>query len=113
PREAIGLAEGFRQHFRAEAGAAHSEHNGIDKGLALHPLRKGLIAIDRLLLARDSIEPAEPLVLVGPRPQRRIALPQRTHLAAGAPFLFGPFDVLLDRRTKLQLLAIDLRTEQL
>src|SRR5579871_291409 len=112
-RKARGFAKCFGKYLGPEARAAHAEHNGVREASVLHPPGERLVALDRLLLAFNGVEPAEPLVLVGAGPQRCVALPQRTYLAAGAPLLFGLDDVFLDYRAEFQSLSIDLRAEQL
>src|SRR6266568_255361 len=49
----------------------------------------------RLQLLVDDSEPAEPFVLIGPGPQRRIARPQAPELAFTAPILERRLDRLV------------------
>jgi hypothetical protein len=59
-------------HLRREARAAHAEQDdlvGVDAGGELHEL------VDPLPHARRLVEPAEPLRLVTPGPDRGVALP--------------------------------------
>ena len=74
-RQARASAKGLRQHFGAEAGAAHAEQHRIRKPGALYIGGEAFEPAGVLELGIDDVEPAEPLRLVGVGPQRGIAVP--------------------------------------
>ncbi len=85
----------LRQHLRAEARSAHAEHDGVAELLPFHALRKVLVVGD---IGRGSAgQPAQPLVFVGPGPDRFVVLPEPAYLAGCAPV----FGCLLDRLADL------------
>ena len=85
--EAVG-AGGLPQHLGSEARPAHpQEHGGVER--AAHVLGEGLDLGQQLQHALRLVEPAEPAVLVRPRPERRVPRPDpldelgRVHVLRG------------------------------
>jgi hypothetical protein len=104
-RETGLRGEGFRQHFGPQARSAHAEHHGVVEILALHAVR--IIHVVGDIGRRRAVEPAQPLVLVGPAPDRLVALPEPADLSRCAPLFGRLLDGLSDIAAKLQLLAVD------
>jgi hypothetical protein len=68
-------AEGPTEHLGREARAPHAEQDDRIEPLVGDGVGEGLELGDTLAHATRLVEPAEPLRLVGARPERRVALP--------------------------------------
>ena len=75
------------ENFRREARAAHAEEQRVGIALPLHMCGKIFELGDAVKLGVDDAQPAEPLVFVGARPQRRVARPESADAAVLAPSL--------------------------
>ena len=67
--------EGPPQHLGREARAAHACQDDIGEAVLVHTTGERLELLDALLHAQGLVQPAEPPVLVGPGPERRVAVP--------------------------------------
>ena len=86
-REAVELPEGHREHFRAETRAAHAQKQNMREPLSLHFFDEfGEALAVRQLIFGDA-QPAEPLALIGARPQGGVARPKPSHFSVDAPVL--------------------------
>ena len=104
-RKAGLLRKRLGEHFRPKARSAHAKHDGIGEVLPLHAVREVLVIRD--IGRAGAVQPAQPFVFVGPRPDRFVALPEPSDLAGRAPFLSARFNRLGQAPSDRQLLAVD------
>ncbi len=105
-REAVDHPEGHLQDLRTEARAAHAEQQRVPEALRAHHGGDPLKALEaRGELVFGDAEPAQPLGLVGPGPERCISGPQPPRLSADPPLIQRRFDRLRLFRRQLVALA--------
>ena len=90
--EAGEMAEGQRQHFRTQAGAAHAEQQNIVKAAVAHIARDLLKLGEVGELVVDDAEPTHPEALVFSGPQRGVPGPQPADFIVRLPVGEGLLD---------------------
>src|SRR6185312_11182662 len=99
-------SEDLAQHLRTQARASHSQQDGVGEPALLHLLSKIMQPADIGQLLLDDVQPANPLVLIGPRPERFVAGPEPPY----APLLAPDLHLLLEGRLHLRRARPDLQT---
>src|SRR6266850_7035226 len=105
-RKSFDLSERHAQNFRAEAGTTHAQQQGMLKARFLHLRGNFLEGINVCELFPRDGEPAEPIALVSPRPERSIFLPQPRHLVVSLPVFYGCSNLTCKRASQLVGLAV-------